>query len=173
MNNFFNKFINIIEKIISPICKGAFLTGTVILLSMMLVTGYSVFMRYIVQNPILGTMELLESMMVLIIFLGLPWTTLKKETMSVSAIVDRLNPTVQKILSIIAHLLGIIMFALIAMSQIKEAQYSLMVLERSDILRIPRYPLYYTIGFGVGMMCLIYIIKFFRIFFPKEAAIEK
>jgi len=173
MKNIFNPILKIIEDIINPVSKGAFLIGTGILLFMMLVTGYSVFMRYIMKNPILGTMELLESMMVLIIFLGLPWTTLKKEQMSVSALVDKLHPVIQKLLSVVAHLLGIIMFALIAICQINEGQYSLMVFERSDILRIPRYPLYYTIAFGVGMMCLIYIVKFFRMFLPKEAKLDK
>lgn len=173
MKKSLDSFISTIEKLISLVSKGTFVIAMIALLLMMLVTAYSVIMRYVLRNPVLGTLEFIETMMVIVIFFGIPWVTLKKEQMSLSAIVSKLDPIIQKIFAALTQMLGIVMFTLIAWRQTTEAKYSLILLERSDLLRIPRYPLYYIIAFGVGMLALIFFVNLIRIFLPKKEVVSE
>ena len=85
------------------------LSGIAIAVIMFLICAEVVF-RYGFNNPILGTVEISEYMLVCIVFLGLGYTQLIKGHIRIELVLERLPEKLQHILRIVALFVGLAIF---------------------------------------------------------------
>jgi len=140
-------------KIINSLSEAILAVAMGVVLILMLLTVSDVFFRYTFANPITGTMEMTEFIMICLLICMAPCTLAGKHV-RVDALVQRLRPRVQAILEIVLYIPGLAMVAIIAW---RGFEYSKTVLEfgaRSSMLDIPNYPFF-----------LVLIISFILMFF--------
>lgn len=128
--------------------------GMTVLVAMMLLTVTDVFLRYFFNHPVLGGTEITQYMMVCL-FLGVPWSTLKGRAIKMDLLAARFPKRVQAFVDALTEAIGLgvtgcLTWQLyIEMTSAREFEIS------STVLGIPSYPFYGILGFGVGMLCLV------------------
>ena len=134
------------ERIVTRIANAAGMASTVLLVVMMMLTVSDVFLRYLFDMPIKGSMELTEYLMVCVGTLGLAWCALQGAHIKVDLIVSKLPQRTQK--------------------YIDSFNYVLLMGVSSAMLEIPQYPfvlvvtISYSLLFLTSIVLLIYAISY-------------
>jgi TRAP-type C4-dicarboxylate transport system permease small subunit len=132
-----------------------------------LITVSDVIMRYFFNKPINGSFELTEYLMVIIVFMAIPWATMRDAHVRIDLITGRFTKRKQAILYAISCLLAMIISFIIAWYTIPETRYVYNLKQKSDMLDIPAYPFYFLIA--VGMFTLVFILIAVLIQYIEEA----
>ena len=138
-------------KIIYFLSRLAGYIATGVLGLLMVLTVANVILRDLFNNPIRGTPELSEFMMVLVIFLALGWCAVTRKHVRVELIVDRFPRRIQIILESITLLITLGIFVIITWRSILE---SMAVYDTTSLLRLPHAPFYWIMTFGLAIFCL-------------------
>ena len=131
--------------------------GVFFLIAMMLLTVADVFMRYVLNRPILGSVEITRYLMVSLAFLGLAWCAVVKGHVRVELLISRLSPRAQAIFDSITCFFSLFIFVLITTYGFLEARERWAFYEASDVLQIPSYPFFLVLAFGSAILCLVLI----------------
>jgi len=124
---------------------------------MMMFTVTDVCLRYFFNNPIKGSDETTEFMMVVASFLGLAWCALKGMHIKVNVIVGRLPQKPQTIIDIVNYIIVIGVCALLT-SQLWRETFAVRAMGKiSALTGIPYYPFYIIAGFGFFLLLLVVI----------------
>ena len=148
-----------LAKIISWFCG---LIAALAAVVMTLMTVGDVLMRYFFNKPILGSFELTEYLLVIVVFFAIPWATMEGAHVRVDLITGRFVRKTQGILYAISCILSMIITFLFACYTFPEAKYVLELGEQSDMLNIPAYPFYYLVGIGFFVIFFVLIAVFFQ-----------
>ncbi len=122
---------------------------------MVLLVFVDVFLRYFFNRPITASSELIELMMVSVVFLGVAYTHLHKGHIKIDLIVNLLSQRAQVTINSITSFLNVGLFGLITW------QSALNALEFSDvglttyILRMPVSPFAFLVPFGCLLLTLL------------------
>jgi tripartite ATP-independent transporter DctM subunit len=130
-----------------------------ILTVMMLLTAADVFLRYLFSRPVLGTVELTEFMMALLVFLALAYAQKDKEHVRVDLVVLRASPLVQSILETINGCIVLGTFCIITWRLLKYAELIRVGQYESPTWLIPFYPFVYVAAFCSFVMCLLILTE--------------
>ncbi|MFC1864133.1 TRAP transporter small permease [Thermodesulfobacteriota bacterium] len=147
------KKINLIVRIAGLISMG-------VLFLMMLLTVADVFMRAVLNKPIIGTTEITEQMMVVIVFLGLGWCALQGKQIRVDLFVTRYPAGMLRIIDTIVYSVGLILVAVICwrtfMATLTVHDLGL----TCAYIGVPKFPFYglATFGWGVLFVSMISIL---------------
>ena len=109
----------------------------VTLAAMMVFITVSVFMRYVLNSPIAGDLEVVEVMMMVVVLMGLAYTQAVEGHVAVRLLVDRFPPRLQAGIDIFNFILATGIMLLIVWQSSNQGIYSFQCWERSDILSIP------------------------------------
>lgn len=151
----FEKSISIISRVLNYVAMG-------VLVTMMLLTVADVILRYFFARPIVGSVELTEYMLVPIIFLALPWCTIKGGNPKVDIIVGRLPLRVRAALESITCLLSLGICFFICWQSFFEAGNVWERGKASDFLNVPAFPFYFVMTLGVIMLFFALLILLFK-----------
>jgi len=133
--------------------------GTAIILVMMLGTTTDVVLRYIFNRPIGGAFEVTELLMLVLVALGLAYTQSRKGHVFIELISSKFPPRLQAVNDVIVYLVCLGMCILITWRVVLAARVTQVTnMEASPVVEVPIYPFYYMLGFGVAVLCLVYII---------------
>lgn len=135
------KKINLIVRIAGLVSMG-------VLFLMMLLTVADVFLRSVLNKPIIGTTEITEQMMVAIVFLGLGWCALQGKQIKVDLFATRYPPGMLKVVDIIVYCVGLLLVAVICWRTFRSTLtvYDLGI--TCAYIGIPKYPFYGLATFG-------------------------
>jgi TRAP-type C4-dicarboxylate transport system permease small subunit len=138
------------------------------LLAMMLLTTTDVFLRHFFDNPILGSIELVELLMVSVAGLSLAWCTLKSGHIRVDILISMFSKKTNRILDIVnfvftAGICGFMVPSLI-WRYIEGTKMDI----RSYVLRIPEGPFVLLLCLGYLLMFIVLIIKIVKSFSGKS-----
>jgi TRAP-type C4-dicarboxylate transport system permease small subunit len=137
------------------------LIGMYLLIPMMFLTSSDVLVRAILARPIIGSIELCEYMLAVLILLGLGYTEQKKGNVKVGFILEKFPPGFQAVTDIITTLLSLfVVFILIWQGwliAVKETTVSYM-------LRIPQTPFRLLVSIGGFLLCLELFIDLINAF---------
>ena len=153
------------EKIVTRIVTAAGMGSIVLLGIMMMLTVVDVFLRYVLNQPIKGSMELTEYLMVCVGTLGLAWCALQGAHIKVELIVSRFPQRAQKYVDSFNYLLLIAISGLIAWQTFMRAGTVRQLGVDSAMLEIPQYPFVLVVSFGylllflASIMLMIYAIS--------------
>lgn len=129
-----------------PIISG--IVSVVVLILMMLLTVTDVFLRAVLNKPIIGTTEITEQMMVAVVFLGLGWCALQGRHISVDLFVSHYPKVLQWFIDILIYLIGLFFVAIMLW---RTYMTTLMVKNLGitcSYIGVPKYPFYATATVG-------------------------
>jgi TRAP-type C4-dicarboxylate transport system permease small subunit len=129
--------------------------GMYLLIPMMFLTSIDVISRAVLARPIIGSIELSEYMLVVIIMLGLGYTEQKKGNVRVGFILEKFSPKFQAAMDIITTLMSLFIISVL----IKEG-WALAFKETtvSFMLRIPQAPFRLMVSIGCFLLGLELVI---------------
>lgn len=136
--------------------------GRVVLALMVLLVTLDVVLRYFFNRPIKGSYELIEFMMVLVVFLGLAYTQTKKGHVSITLFTGKLSPGQLAVIRSITYLLCIIIFSLITWRGIVQAEALRVNGTSSDLLFIPTFPFMWIVVIASVLLGLVFLGDFFK-----------
>lgn len=136
--------------------------GRVVLLLMVLLITTDVVLRYFFNSPIKGSYELVEFMMVFLVFSGLAFTQLKKSHVAVSLLTEKLSPGTNAVLSFITGVLCFGVLALVSWRGIVQAGSVYAAGTCSGVLSIPHYPFMWVVATGSILLTLQFLIDAIR-----------
>ncbi len=141
------RIINVLSRIMNYMAMG-------VLVLMMLLTVSDVLMRFLFRNPIMGSTELIEVMMALVVFLALAWGAVTREHLKVDLVISRLSPKAQAIVDSFTVSMGLGIVAIITWRSFLD---SMDVQTSSALLKFPMYPFHWIMSLGFAMLCLAMI----------------
>ena len=132
-----------------------------ILFLMMLLTIADVFLRKVFSWSILGTVELTEFMLVILIFFSLAHTEILNGHVKVDLVMSRFGERTQGLFDMATQLACFILSGLITWSTLVYSEKMRASGEVTQDLWIPIYPFIYVVGIGCAILTLTLLIKFF------------
>ncbi len=103
-------------------------------------TSLDVIKRWITGWPFGGVMQLNECLMVVLVFLGIPYAQYKRRHIRIAFIISRFSPTKIIILDIFSSLLCLVCIFALGVMTLREAIHSFSILEyRVGDVRLPIY----------------------------------
>lgn len=141
-------------KIIDSIARIAGLVAMGVLFLMMLLTVADVFLRAALSKPIIGTTEITEQMMVLVVFLGFGWCCLQGRHVSVDLLVSRYPRGAQKIIDIITIFIGLVLVAILCWQTVMTTLIMKRLGITASYIGVPKYPFYAMTAVGWAVFFL-------------------
>lgn len=155
------KVANIMEKGLAPLTNIVGITGSVVIGFMMLVTVVDVVGRRIFNAPLLGSMDLTTSMMVIVAFFSIAYCQLGKGHVTIDLVVSRLPQRTQSVINTIMYGLFLLLFAWISYQFYLRAFEVLNNNIVSATLQIPVAPFYFVAFFGCILLTLLVLMHLF------------
>lgn len=152
--------VNVSEKIIHQLSRWIrFVSGSMLFLMMFFVAA-DVFGRYFINKSIKGDIELQELMMVLIVFLALPYNQLEKGNIFVELLVARLKGRTRAILESFTYLVGFVIIIFLVWQLGLRAFNGITSPhpEATTILQIPIPPFILVAVIGLALMGVEWLI---------------
>jgi TRAP-type C4-dicarboxylate transport system permease small subunit len=128
-----------------------------VLLAMVLLTVADVVGRYFFNQPVTGTTELTELMVVVVGFLGLAWCAVKGAHLTVDLVMSRLPSRLQAIVDSFNYFAGIVLCVIIAWRNFLEGIEVQELGTTTSLIDVPEFPFYWVIGFGFVMLCVVMV----------------
>ena len=157
-----DKAANYLDKVLMPVTRVVNSVGSGILLAMVLLMGVNVILRYLFARPIKGSVELEEFMLVVLVFLGVSYTAVRKGHVRIDFVVSRFPEPVQAVINSITSLLSLALCSLIVWRSAIWAQHNWGHNTTSVILRVPLFPFMYVVVFGSALLCLVLLAEFLQ-----------
>jgi TRAP-type transport system small permease protein len=155
MNLRLGRRIHLLEKVLHPVIRVINGAGTVVLGLMVLLTVVDVLLRLSLDRPLRGAFEIVEFLMVIVVFSAIAYTGLLKGHIVIQIFSSRLPERVRAILDIIADLISIGFCCLLIWQGFAQAQITRLRNDISGVLSIPVFPFYYVVVLGMGLMGLV------------------
>lgn len=155
------RFSATLDRFLNPLIKLIQNLAAFILVIMMGFTALDVGMRYFLNSPIPGGLEIIEFMMAVMVPFALVMTAYKKAHIEVDLIVEQLPIRAQRYLICITDLVAIGFFFMIAwqsMIYIGEQYQSGLT---SAVLLIPHHPFVASLTLAFTLLTLISLAQFF------------
>jgi len=149
-----------IDGVANPLSNIVNSAGRFILVMMMLLITVDVVLRYAFNRPIKGSYELIEFMLVMLVFFGLAYTQTKKGHISIDLLTSHFSPGTQAVINSATYLLCLYGFALIAWRSIVQAEILRVAESSSGSLYLPIFPFMWVVVFGSALLCLVFLVDF-------------
>ena len=150
-----------LENWVHPISKLMSRIASVILFLMMFLTIVDVFLRKVFSRSLLGTVEVTEFMLVILIFFSLAQTEIFNSHVKVDLVVGRFSERGQGLTDMITQFVCFLISGLITWSTLVYSEKMRAIGEVSQDLWIPKYPLIYIVAVGCAVLSFSLLIKFF------------
>ncbi len=144
-----------VVTVINQVSRGVSIVAIVFLLAMMILTVSDVFLRYVFNAPIKGSMELTQYFMIVAGFLGVAWCAVKRGHLKVDFVVNRLPPRYKAIVDTITLILAMTVIPLVGWEGLVKARDTQLDKTVSSFLHIPAFPFYIVMGLGYALMFLV------------------
>ena len=155
-----SKAVHSLRRVVSLISRAVNSVAAGILVVMMLLTAADVLLRYVFNQPISGSLELTEYMMLIVVAFGLAHCAAQKGNVRVDVLTSRLPPRAQAVLNSITYLLSLGLFALITWQSISYIGFMFDAGRISASLLIPVFPFVGMVALGSAMLSLVLLVDF-------------
>lgn len=141
---------------------GLRLAASLLLLAMMIVTFIDVVGRYVFNAPLAGAYELTEVLLALVVFIGLPIVTFRREHVTVDLVTSRLPSVLRRGLAVFA---GVVMLLVLAVLAWRLGLLAIDFTEYGDTtvnLKIPLGPVAAAMAVLAAVSALAALLALFR-----------
>ncbi|MFH1646418.1 MAG: TRAP transporter small permease [Chloroflexota bacterium] len=146
-----------VTTLINSVSRSANIVAMAVLVAMMLLTVADVTMRYVFRKPLLGSMELSEYMMIVVVFLALPWCAAQGRQVKVDLVVARFKPRARAIVDSLTILFSLVVGVILTWRNLAESLVLLQLHKVSSLLDIPTYIFYLIMSAGFAILCLVIV----------------
>jgi C4-dicarboxylate transporter DctM subunit len=151
-----------LERSMEPATKALNRLGASSSLIMVVLVTAHVLSRDLFSRPLVGVVELEELMLVILVFLGMPYTQFKRGHIGVDFLVSRMAKRKQNILSCATSLLSLILFLAIAWQSVSLSRVYWEKGVSTLFLRIPLFPFMWIIALVFFLLGLAVFSDFLR-----------
>lgn len=138
------------------------MVAVVIMAAMMMLTVADIFMRTFFNDPITASVEITESLMVGVAFLGFAWCALNGAHVKVDLLVTRFSERAQRIFDSFNSLALLVVCAVFAYQAYSEGMVARQDRIESIVTGMPFFPFYLVVAFGFILMSLVMIVLLTR-----------
>lgn len=161
-----------VEGITNQIFKWSGVLGVVALLGMCALTFADVFLRFILNRPIIGSVEVIEVFLACLVFFGIGRVTLTKGHITVDIIESLISGKAVYFLNSINNYIVMGLSLLFMRQSILQGLFLQNLNIKSTMLKIPLYPFYYITALGFFLLLIaVAVLQFSKdrreIFFKK------
>lgn len=136
----------------------AYLSG-ILLIGIMLLVATAVFFRYFLHQPILGSQEIVQLGMVLVVMLAIPSTAAHDMHIRVDLFDKVLGVTGRFFADLLSRVFGICVLSLMVWRCILKAADTYEYADTTNMLALPLWPIYAVIAVGMGLYALILLLE--------------
>jgi TRAP-type C4-dicarboxylate transport system permease small subunit len=154
--------INQFDKGLTKVTKWLQMIGLVFLALLMFLTAVDVFLRYVFNRPILGSLELTQAWMVISISFSIGYTAVVKEHVLVDLFVLKLPPRGRDIAACITTFIAFIFYALVAWRSVLQILISYRAKTVSSALLLPEWIFVVFILVGFIILALVTLLQFLQ-----------
>jgi TRAP-type transport system small permease protein len=129
---------------------------------------FDVVMRYALRLPFLGAYEMSELLMVLIVFLALPYCGATGGHVAVDVLAPWLDRPGLRWLNALIHVAGAVLMALIAWQATLYAMSSMARGEATNMLRIAKYPFELVTAASAAIFAIVLLLQAWRTLRPSQ-----
>lgn len=148
--------------LIGRVCDGLVRIGAVVLAFMMVLTFFDVVGRYAFNSPIVGTVEMTELCMGLIVFLGIGITTHAHGHITVDLVTARLTATWRQRLEILTRLASLVLASLMCWQLWVVAADTVSNNLLTPVWELPVYPVAYVMAAASLLVVVPLIVQTMR-----------
>lgn len=156
-----------IEKLVEVLSAWLCWVSALCIVGMMLLTSSDVVVRYL-GYPIKGTYDIVGLLGALVVALPIARTQVLNRHVSMDFMAQRKSRIARGIAQLIAFILGIAAYALIAWQLIAFAAKLKSIGRVSDTMEIPLYPFVYAIAIAFILTCLVLLVQLFLFVRPAQ-----
>jgi TRAP-type C4-dicarboxylate transport system permease small subunit len=139
--------------------------GGAVLIGLMFLVVYEVFMRYFYGRPFRGGFEMTELIMATIVAFGLPYAAISNGHVSVDILSRWLDRPGWRWLTVLVHVVGAALLALVAW---RSGLYALTSSDVSNMMRISKTPFQLAIAISAGLFALVLLLQAARVIWPAQ-----
>ncbi len=154
------KLATIWSRVLEPFSRWSSVIGNVALTAMILTIVAEVIARNVLRVSLPGTIELVEVLLVLVVFSGMAYASLRKSHIKVGILADRFSPTTKLVISVGTNLVALGMISIISWQNVAQAQYLWTTHLHSGILEIPIWPFILAAAAFMGLFTLAVVVDF-------------
>ena len=148
-----------LDSITGKVSKGFAFFGSYCIFLLMLFVTLHVLMRYFFDTPIPGAVEIIEFVMVFIVFLGFGQVTYAKANVAVEVVMMRFPWPIQRIVAIIMNILGAVLLTFIVWQTTIQTGVLKSSNQISGVLHIPYFPFYIVLVIGYSVFILAIVVE--------------
>lgn len=148
-----------IERVFNRISEVTNAVGISILTIMMFVIVGEVIMRGVFNRPFTGTVEIVEFMMVVVVFGAIAYTAVKKGHISIDVVVSRFSPRTQAIIESIVTFVSLGLGVVISWHTVLRGISQWRAGQETVITQLPIHPFIWVAAFGFGLFSLVLMVK--------------
>ena len=129
--------------------------GVFFLAGMMLLTTADVFLRFLFNRPIAGSIEVTEFFMILTVFLAIPYAGALKQHITIDALVKKFPDRIGLIFQNITLFLSLVLLAVLCWRSIEYCMLMAGTNRMTAVLQLPVAPFVLIVTFGFLLFCLV------------------
>jgi len=145
---------------LEPVSRWSGAIGAVCLIVGMLTVVAEVALRSTLSITFSGTIEIIQCLLVIIIFSGMAYAQLKKKHVRVDILVSRFSPTAKLATTACAELVALGIVGIISWRSVVQAQYSVVTQTHTGLMGIPLWPLAVLTAIFMGIFTLALLTSF-------------
>ena len=150
-----SKAADSLNRFIHPTVEVLHSVGVGVLAVLMVLTAGDVILRYVFNRPIIGSYDLTEYMMAIVVSFGLAYCALLKGHVRVDLVVSHLPQRLQSSIDCITGLLSVILFSLITWQSFEHMNILFDSGLKSTVLLISRFPFAGLVCLGSAFLTLV------------------
>lgn len=140
----------IIEKVITTLCKGAGLCSGVLIVIMMLTIVADVSGRFFLNRPLLGGVEFNRTLLVIVVFFGTAYTQFRDGHIRMDLLLIRLSERSRLVLEFGSLLLALLVYGYITYATIPVTIQSIRIAEfETGLIAFPMWPARLLMSIGM------------------------
>lgn len=146
-----------VSKTVGDVVRLLAIGSGIVLLCLMVLTVVAVTLRKF-NNPILGTQDLSESGLVIVVFLAMAYAGWTGGHIAVDLIGNAIKPRTLNLLDTITRAISGGFFLIVAWQSVRQGLDALEFGDEFNLLPIPLYPFFFIIAFGSAVFAFILFV---------------
>ena len=149
----------VIERLCDGLSHACLVIAAIALLGIVLINGANVVARYFFGSAFSWAEELMLFLMILGVFTGAVAVTWRNLHIRIDTIVDRLPPTLRRVVSVVATLASIAILTIVMVASFRLVALLASMDQRSDALHAPSWMPQSFVTIGLGLMALMMLAR--------------
>jgi len=150
------------EHLVEKLSFGLNIVSMLTTFLMMLLMVTDITLRFLFSSPILGAFEIVEVMMVVVVFFSFAQTQVKKGHVAVDVLTNLLPETIRRIFGVITLSLAVAMTAVATYANYLQTVTVMKEKMTTAVLYIKVYPFYMVILIGMAVFGLTLIVDLLK-----------